>query len=113
MDLSACFEWCCPLFFLIEHRNFSCVFCACTREQVWCVLSAIGSLVNHDGDCDKGPVSRKSRKLFAPEKAFVKFRPAYSVKLVFSYLVKGIKIKTNAKFCASRRLRFEDTKKIM
>ena len=61
----------------------------------------------------QGPVSRKSRKLFGPEKPFVKFRPAYSVKLVFSYVVKGIKIKTTAKFCASRRPRFEDEKRIM
>ena len=30
-----------------------------------------------------GPVSRKSRELFGPEKPFVKLRPAYSVKLVF------------------------------
>ena len=60
----------------------------------------------------QGPVSRKSRKLFGPEKPFVKLRPAYSVKLVFSYVVKGIKIKTTAKFRASRRLRFEDTKRI-
>ena len=37
----------------------------------------------------------------------VKLRPAYSVKLVFSYFVKGIKIKIAAKFRASRRLRFE------
>jgi len=28
-----------------------------------------------------------------PEKPFVKLRPAYSVKLVFSYVVNGIKIK--------------------
>ena len=60
-----------------------------------------------------GPVSRKFRKLFGPEKPFVKRRPAYSVKLVFSYVVKGIKIKITAKFRASRRLRFEDTKRIM
>ena len=53
------------------------------------------------------PVSRKSRELFGPEKPFVKLRPAYSVKLVFSYVVKGIKIKITAKFRASRRL--EDT----
>ena len=59
------------------------------------------------------PVSRKSRELFGPEKPFVKFGPAYSVKLVFSYVVKGIKIKITAKFRASRRLRFEDTKRIM
>ena len=62
---------------------------------------------------DQGPVSRKSRELFGPEKPFVKLRPAYSVKLVFSYVVKGMKIKITAKFRASRRLRFEDTKKIM
>ena len=44
---------------------------------------------------------------------FVKLRPAYSIKLVFSYVVKGIKIKITAKFRASRRLRFKDTKRIM
>ena len=33
-------------------------------------------------------------------------------RLVFSYVVKGIKIKTIEKFRASRRLRFEDTKRI-
>ena len=59
------------------------------------------------------PVSRKSRKLFGPEKPFVKLRPAYSVKLVFSYVVQGIKIKITAKFRASRRLRFQDTNRIM
>ena len=62
---------------------------------------------------DQGPVSRKSRELFEPEKPFVKLRPAYSVKLVFSYVVKGIKIKITVKFRASRRLRFEDTKRTM
>ena len=61
----------------------------------------------------RGPVSRKSRELFGPEKPFVKLRPAYSVKLVFSYVVKGIKIKITAKFRVSRRLSFEDTKRIM
>ena len=60
----------------------------------------------------QGPVSRKSREVFCPEKPFVKPRPAYSFKLVFSYVVKGIKIKITAKFGASRRLRFEDTKRI-
>ena len=61
----------------------------------------------------QGPVSRKSRKLFGSEKLFLKLRRAYSVKLVFSYVVKGIKSKIITKFCASRRLRFEDTKRIM
>ena len=62
---------------------------------------------------DLGPVSRKSRKRFGPEKPFAKFRPAYSVKMIFSYVVKEIKIKITAKFRASRRLCFEDTKRIM
>ena len=69
---------------------------------------------NHaSSNSGQGPVSRKSREVFCPEKPFVKTRPAYSVKLVFSYVVKGIKIKIIAKFGASRRLRFEDTKRIM
>ena len=59
------------------------------------------------------PVSRKSRELFGPQKPFVKLRSAYSVKLLYSYVVKGIKIKITAKFRASRRLRFEDAKRIM
>ena len=53
------------------------------------------------------PVSRNSRKLFGPQKPFLKVRPAYSVKLVFSYVVKGIKTKIIEKFRASGRLRFE------
>ena len=61
----------------------------------------------------QGPVSRKYRKLFGLEKPFLKLRPAYSVKLVFSYFVKGMKIKITAKFHASRRLHFEDAKRIM
>ena len=38
------------------------------------------------------------KTFFGPEKPFVKFRPAYSVKLVFSKVVKGIKIKIGARF---------------
>ena len=56
------------------------------------------------------PVSRKTGKLLGPEKPFRKLPPAYSVKLVFPYVVRGIKIKITAEFRASRRLRFEDTK---
>ena len=51
--------------------------------------------------------------LESPEKPLVKLRPAYSVKLIFPYVVKGIKIKITAKFRASRCLHFEDTKRIM
>ena len=58
-----------------------------------------------------GPVSRKSRRLFGPEKPFLKLWLAYSVKLVFSCVVKGMKIKISAKFRASRLLGFENAKK--
>ena len=55
------------------------------------------------------PVSRKSRKLFGLEKAFLKLRLAHSVKVVFSYVVeKGENFKITAKFGALRSLRFED-----
>ena len=61
------------------------------------------------------PVFKLTKRIWdlfleSPEKPFVKLPPAYSVKLVFSYVVKGIKIKITAKFRASRRFRFEDTK---
>ena len=59
------------------------------------------------------PISRKSRKLFEPEKLFVNLRLAYSVKLVFSNVAKGWKIKITGKFRASRRPRLENIKKIM
>ena len=59
-----------------------------------------------------GPVSRKSRKLFGPKKPFAKLRALINLlKLVFSCVVKGIKIKITAKFRALRRLGFEDTKR--
>ena len=58
-------------------------------------------------------VSQKTRKLYGPEKPFERLRPAYSVKLVFFYVVKEIKIKITAKFCDTEHFRFEDTKRIM
>ena len=51
--------------------------------------------------------------LKSTEKPLVKLQPTYSVKLVFLCVVKGIKIKITAAFRASRRLRFEDKKRIM
>ena len=57
--------------------------------------------------------TQQKSNFLGPEKPFVKFRSAYALKLVFSYVVKGIKIKITAKFCASRRLSSEDTKIIM
>ena len=62
---------------------------------------------------DVGPISRKSQKLIGPENPFLKLQPGYCVKLVFSCVVKGIKIKITVKFCASRRLGVEDIKRIM
>ena len=53
---------------------------------------------------------------FGPKKPLVKLRPDHPLKLVFSfilYVVKGIKTNITAKFHASRRLRFEDAKRIM
>ena len=59
------------------------------------------------------PVSPKSRKLFGSEKPFVKLRPAYFVKLGFSYVLERINIKITTKYRTSRGLRFEDTKRNM
>ena len=73
----------------------------------------VRGLENRGRNQDQACVSRKSRGLFGPEKPFVKLQPAYCVKLVFSYVVKGIKVQITARFRASRRLRFEDTKIIM
>ena len=58
-------------------------------------------------------VSQKTRKLYGSDKPFVKLRPAYSVKLVLLYVVKGIKVKITAKFRDREHFRFEDTKRIM
>ena len=89
----------------------------CSTFQEFAICSQIGGSLSKDegnrNDNTSGPVSRKSRELFGPEKPFVKLRPPYSVKLVFSYVVEGIKINITAKFRASRRLHFEDTKRIM
>jgi len=61
-----------------------------------------------------GNEKRQSRgpDLESPEKPFVKLRSDYSEKLVFSYVVKGMRIQITAKFRASRRLLFEDTKRM-
>ena len=58
-----------------------------------------------------GPFLESSEHCY--EKPFVKLRPNYSVRLVFSYVAKGWKIKLTVRFRDSRRLRVEDTKGIM
>ena len=81
------------------------------------ILAVMRCLSSSEGDAFKNSdlacVSPKTRKLYGPEKPFVKLRPAYSVKLVFLFVVKGIKIKITAKFCHTEHFRFEDTKRIM
>ena len=61
---------------------------------------------------DPGARFSKVPKTFRPEKPFIKLRPAGFVKLVFSYVVKGIETEITAKFRASRHPRCEDTKRI-
>ena len=61
----------------------------------------------------RGPVSRKSRKFFGPEKPFVKTPTCLFFKAGLFICCKRNKIKITATFLASRRLRFEDTKRIM
>ena len=58
-------------------------------------------------------VSQKTWKLYWLEKPFIKLRPAHSLKLVFLYVVKGVKIKITAKLRDTDHLCFEDTKRIM
>ena len=58
-------------------------------------------------------VSRKSRKLFGPEKPILNLLFAYSKNLAFYYDFKIRKGKFVAKFDAWKRVRFQDTKEIM
>lgn len=60
---------------------------------IWYQKSWLGSYRHRYRITKLGPVSRKCWKLFGPEKWFVKIRLACSVKLVCSWVVKGIKIK--------------------
>ena len=64
---------------------------------------------NANDNVNRGPLLESSENFSGPKS----LRSAYSVKLIFSYVVKGIKIKITAKFHASRRLRYEDTKRIV
>ena len=91
--------------------NFSCFASSPTQQHSFSYWNHTVDFVDFNKSF-LGPFSRKSRKLFGPEKPFVNLRLAYSVKLVFSYVVKGRDTKITAKFRASRRLRCEDTKRI-
>ena len=67
------------------------LYCGRARKQ------RINFRVNHPRKMRPRPVSRKSRWIYGPEKPFVILRPAYSVMLVFSCVVKGIKTRINWK----------------
>ena len=75
------------LFFIVKYAN---LWRSCCRPRRSCFKLPFMYY--------RGLVSRNSRKTIH------KTLSRYSVKLVFSYVVKGIKIKITAKFCALRRL---------
>jgi len=60
-----------------------------------------------------GPCFSKVPRTLRARKAIRKSTTCLFCKAGLSYVVKGIKTKITAKFRASRRLRFEDTKRIM
>ena len=60
-----------------------------------------------------GPVSRKSRELFGPEKLVVKLQSACFEKLIFLHVFNIRKIKRIAKFEGLEPRRCEDTKGIV
>ena len=62
---------------------------------------------------DLGPVSRKSRGLFGPEKLVVKLQSAYFEKLIFLHVFNIRKIKRIAKFEGLEPRRCEDIKGIV
>ena len=103
-SLLACLMWL-ETYALIAVCMFVCLFVFGSRQPLGFDSTLPGISVNPTSN-NSGPVSRKSRKLFGPEKAFLKPRPAYSEKLIFSCVVKEIKIKIT--FRASRRLKIQD-----
>ena len=85
-----------------------------SHQMLKCMFKRLKSILQRERvNGDQACVSQKTRKLYGPEKPFVKLRPAYSVKLVFSYVVKGVKVKVTAKFRDTGLLRFKDTKRIV
>ena len=101
------------------------VFSWYRRTPVFCLLSCL--ILAEIPDCLRSSIRLKELRsvnewraflkrpenYFTGPKAFVKLRPAYSVKLVFLYVVLGIKVKITPKFRDTKHLRFEDTKRIM
>ena len=58
-------------------------------------------------------ISQRPENVSSPKSNSEKLLPAHSIKLVFPYVAKAIKIKITAKFRDMEHLRFEDTKRIM
>ena len=83
------------LFFIVKYAN---LWRSCCRPRRSCLSYLL--------------CTTEGSFLEIPEKPFIKLRAAYSVKLVFLYVVKGIKIKITAKFRASRPLRYPFVLKI-
>lgn len=102
------------MFHQISFVFYSCIINEFEKVLIqWIVIYALDTTIQPLNNRGLGPLSRKSRKLFGSEKAFVNLRPAYSAcKAVCWYVIKRIKIEITAKFRASRPLRFEDTKRI-
>ena len=92
--------------YLLEPRGFSAI-----KLRNLLAFSCIKNMLK--GQLLKTSGLQFDNWLFGHEEPFIKLPPIYSVKLVFSYVVKGIKINLTAKFRASRRLLFKDTKRIM
>ena len=81
-----------PSLFACFLRAARCPFLELVRPmKLLATLAILGTFEKQT----PGPISRKCRKLFRPEKLFLKLRPACSVKLLFWYVVKGIKIKVS------------------
>ena len=81
---------------LLVINEIKLVICHDQRNNIY--VSLFLSLWFHDNvndNANQGPISRKSRKLFRPEKPFI--IKTYSVKLIFSFCCKGNKNKNNCK----------------
>ena len=74
-------------------------------------MHCLKGICAHVGDL--GPVSRKYRELFGPEKQVIKLQSAYFEKLILQYVFNVRKPKRIAKFHGLEPLRCEDIKGIV
>lgn len=69
------------MFHQISFVFYSCIIQVNEFEKVliqWAVIYALDTTIQPLNNRGLGPLSRKSRKLFGSEKAFVNLRPEYS-----------------------------------